>query len=480
MAKWYQRRVPDKFYKPFRKVMRQAYGAVIPKYGGAVFDAAEYYGRRAFPVAVPSPSGFKTPSKRPSKITYPSSGTRFINKDRLIVKRPRPAVQRRRLQGMKMRGTPFGKMFRGKRIKRAPPMLLRGVGCEFDAHEVMTAPRTIYVGHYTHPSKTTIGVLAQALAKYIGRVACKDNPTSMDQIIGQAGGTHVLRGFHVMIYYQQEKEDTTSLEEKIAVGGGVTYLAFGNLIETALYNIVGGTSTDNKPLLKHLIVRGYDSGVDGAYEVASPITIPFSELSVSIRGISELKLQNTTLADTLGSSDIHNIDANPIEGRCYYGKGSQFRVRDTDLVAGASDAQLQVSSTSGVGSLDPATLANARQQRLLEHAGNHKKFYGFSSSQYVRLQPGRMVKSLISKTHTLKFNQWLAVLYRGMFSTEAAHGTLSYPTSIGVSKWYGLDKMIHDSGDGNTLVNTEYHIKMMGVVSRQKKSHITNMYPVLF
>ena len=100
------------------------------------------------------------------------------------------------------------------------------------------------------------------------------------------------------------------------------------------------------------------------------------------------------------------------------------------------------------------------------------------SHRYVRMQPGTLSKSKLVKVHTMGLRQWLEIYRRSFAGANlGASSSTSQPTTIGVSRWYGVDKMIHDSTDANTIVDVEYHILVGACVHYKKRTQITAVYP---
>jgi len=124
-------------------------------------------------------------------------------------------------------GTRMGRMVRGRKIHKVSKTRFKGVVIEHDAHNNVSGGRTVYFGHYTHPSKSCMNVIGYALAKYFGGVACGDVPTSLENGIGQDNATTTESGFRLLMYYRSSPESTTVSNTSFTVTNGMTYATFG-------------------------------------------------------------------------------------------------------------------------------------------------------------------------------------------------------------------------------------------------------------
>lgn len=432
---------------------------------------------------------FQTPTRRVVRRLFPSGPSRSSGVGRVrghgfgprspISPLPRRYryLSRRRKMKFHAGNSSYAKMFKGKKVLGIGMIRKKGVQIEFDSHTNVSGARTVYFGHYSHPSKSVLNVLGYALAKYLVTLSCKEVPQSMDQTVGQYGGVaHSI--FTIRIFYLTADEQNTALNTFFTVTSGMTYAQIGEGIRDMLYTIVGNTTATNSPKITLIKVEPLDSNAPNIATLATAAMIPASELKIAVHGHSELKIQNATLGDALGSTDIHDITANPIEGKRYFGDGSFFRNKYEGNVVSLLEGNLSVDSLSGLGSFPASAPTDIKMRRVLEFPPTHKQWYGLRGHQYVRLNPGKMTKSLVKGTHMLPLNRWLTIYRRQLDDVHANHDATSAPTSMGKSVWFGFDKMIHDSGDDTTIVNVEYHLKLASCVLRTKKKQITASYPV--
>lgn len=528
---WNRQLLTPSQYKTFRGYLRPAYGRAanlfgLPKgVGEKGFDLAERGLRYAFPVrtredVIPYPVRRSTgrPGGKPLMLnsvqlqkSAPSSRRSSTSSSSyyrsLSSYTPRSSLVRHRRKFRAVGKSRYVHAHKGKKRRRLSKLRFKGVKIVEDTTQKVDDPRTVYFGHYTHPHHAVINSIGLALAKYIGRVCAGHVPSTMEEVIGGTYTSNANEQLHVDLLYRERKigsveADTVTQASTITVTAGMTYLAFGNLIVDKLYDIFGdkaftaGTpdvqTTMFKRTLESINCRPYDNNTGAAaYVRFKPAHFKASDMKVAVKGCSILKYQNTTLsAETGGSTDVHHVNNNPVEGKIYEGKGSMFNLVNYNLTAGGSEGNLVVDSRYGFGDFGADDFTDPAIDNILEHPPNHRQWKGLSSSRYVRMQPGTISSSLIKKTHLLSLNQWLTSLRAAFVPQTTDPGDATGPdiglspaksvaTGIGRSRWIALDKMIHDDDDGDTIIQTECHIEVTACVFHKKKSQVTAAYPLI-
>jgi hypothetical protein len=371
------------------------------------------------------------------------------------------------------------KRFKGSVFKKL------GVTVAHDEHEEVTNSRTVYFGHYTHPHKAVIQVICHALAKYINYKCFGAQCASIEDKLG--GDSTLSRGsFRVIITYRTNVTADDMTEDKGAlIVGTSSVLTLSTTIRNRLYGIFGDTADSQSIVLDAIKVVPQDIDTAGStsfYIPCKPLEMRAQDLTFVVKGYSMMKYQNSTLSETTApSSDKHDVNANPLEGKIYDGKGSYYNIKRIDLDANEYEGNLEVNAQTGLGTLydGGASASDPEVNRLLEHPPTHKVWYGLASSRNTTLNPGAMNRSVISRTHKLKLNGWLRIYARRMKGSLATDGLNSERTSVGRSRWVGLDKSIHDAGDPNTTVNVECHVEVSAYLIERKKNIFTGTYPVI-
>lgn len=387
---------------------------------------------------------------------------------------PRNAKVRtaRRVGNSSYQATKFG------RKRRIDKMRRKGVVVEEDTTVTVSDPRTVYFGHYSHPLFGVQRVVCLSLAKMIGQRVFKHTPMSMEEVVGGSHTIDAKPSWRIEIFYSNREHDNEDVDRVQHLFSGTdTYLTVADQIYAMLALIceTGGGTINRQPVrIREITVnQSISPGGIGLH------TFKAADIKVAVRGQSYMKYQNATLADTAGSSDRHDINANPVEGRCYFGKGSMFELkrRGDFLIGGNGEGNLTVDSRYGFGSFGADDFTDASIDRLMEHPPRYFMWYGMKHDRYCRMQPGTMAKSSLSGTHLLKLNQWLRY-FQGEISTTAANVSgVQKKTSMGQSRWFGVDKMIHDSTDDATIINIETHVRLTGCAYYKRKVGMTGPIP---
>lgn len=403
--------------------------------------------------------------------------------NRTHARNPYNANRRNLMSSRKVGRSSFGKMKYGPKRKTSKFRKV-GVVIEEDLTTNVADPRTVYFGHYTHPQSATINIIFYALAKLLFVKATHQVPSTLEETIqGKLGGI-TASSYYLTLRWRSAPHQYDSIQEvNITVAPTVTVKGLGELIRDAVrgvYIAQKAVISGDGIIWENMSWRP-DGGGAGVLAVGDCFSLNMSDMKIAVRGQSYLKIQNATLADNLGSSDRHDVNANPVEGRCYYGKGSLFPLKYTGIGSGASgsagESKLEVDSRYGFGNFGADDATNAEIDRILEHPPKGYMFHGIQHDRYVRLQPGTMSKSTLASTHLLSFNRWMNIYKSELEINAAPVGTKK--TSIGVSRWYGVDKMIHDSTDDVTSINTECHIRLVAAAYYKRKYQMTAAHPVI-
>ena len=423
--------------------------------------------------------------RRPLYRRYPRVSTGVGTRSQVPLLKQGGLLKRRgtkRRRGVNNSSAAFSKPYIGPKVYGASYVRKHGVCIEEDEALLHSGARTFYFGHYTHPHKAVINSLFFSLAKLIGRKCAGDVPSTIEKAIGEDTLLSV-NDFVIEFVYLLLEESETAQTLSTTITGGSTYKLIGEKLRHLWFDIVGtdGTSTNDRKL-EHISIRPLDKDTGApttTYTNVRPFTMSAKDITVTIYGSSALKYQNVTLGETTApTNDRHSIQANPLEGRVYFGKGSHFRLKHWNQTANASDGNLVVGSNTGQNGFASTYPTSGYVDRMLQPPPSHKMWHGLSYSRYIRMQPGVVSKSFLKKSHTLPIRKWLSI-YRRQFGAAdiSATASLSQPTSIGVSRHFGVDKMIHDSDDPNTRIHVEVHL-FVGAVCNYKKSYqMTATFP---
>ena len=156
---------------------------------------------------------------------------------------------------------------------------------------------------------------------------------------------------------------------------------------------------------------------------------------------SLIKLQNVTASDS-NSADKHQVDANPLVGRMFSGKGHYPHI-DSDLAA-SGDKSLDnffmdvESSTEGITLLGHANLVTANDYGRISHIPNAKELYGNQTVKTARVYMGPGATKFHKTTFTLKktFRQLAGNAF--VQPTTPASSGPSRPWTQGMHTMFGL------------------------------------------
>jgi len=367
----------------------------------------------------------------------------------------------------------LGMMERGRTYKPSP-LLYKGIQIDLQESRSQSGTRVQYFGHYTHPHKAVIGSICAAMSKQLGYMACRETPSSLQQRFCSSLGTSA--GYRIEIRYRNEPSDTAVVAvTSVNVSDSFTYMDVGNLIRDLLYTVFTNTANTQDVYLDTISLHNFDETVTVGYIVkAQPVIIKFADIKVLVSSSSRLKYQNITLSDSAGSADRHDVEANPLEGIEYNFNGSRNALRHSTL--GSSQGVLTVTGNTGIGSFDSTTFADATVDTILESRPNPRVWSTHTTARSVKLSPGVLGTSVLTSTKKLGFQRWFRIYARAMQSTAGVDTGPAEKTSIGRSRWFAMDKMIHDSGDGSTILNLEVELKMKAVIEIRRRKTATAPY----
>lgn len=371
----------------------------------------------------------------------------------------------------------YQKSMKGK-IYRPSTLLYKGVQFDLQESATSSAGRVNYFGHYTHPHRAVIISVCAALAKQLGFMACRDTPTSLQQRFCTNARTAVA-GYSIELRYRNEPADTaTMLLISTPVTDATSYMGVALVIRDLFYQVFVNTANTQGVYLDTLTLLQYEEiAVAASATKAAPVHLKLADVKVFVDGSSRLKYQNVTLSDAAGTGDTHDVEANPLDGIEYNFQGSKNVLRHTNV--GQLQGILTVSGGTGIGYFDSTAFADAEVDVILGSRPNPRVWSSYTKSRSVRLQPGAVSTSFLRKTYEFSVQRWFSLYRRAMQGNAAADTGAAEKTSIGLSRWFALDKMIHDSGDGSTIMNLEVELKMKAVVKISPRRAPTAPYPAL-
>lgn len=360
----------------------------------------------------------------------------------------------------------LSKPIKGK-IFKPSSIPYKGIILRQEASVTATASRKVWFGHYTHPHKSVVTGICYALSKQLGWLMAKHKPTSLQESFG---GNIGLCNIDINIRFRTHTdENDTFSNASTSTSINVTYIGFAVLLRDLFYSMFSDTADTQFLTLDTITCTCQDQTTIGFNTKVSPVCIRFSDMLVTVDGMSLLKYQNVTLSDSAGSDDRANIEANPLEGFEYEYRGSRNMLKHA--TTGSAQLSTVVDSVIGYNNFDSTAHPDATVDTIVGNYPTGRDFQFYATTRVVNMQPGVLSKSVLRKVHTMPFVRWLNSYARALKSTYANDTGPSERTKLGRSRYYCVDKMIHDSGDGQTLVNLECE-NILKVVVKLKPSKI--------
>lgn len=189
----------------------------------------------------------------------------------------------------------------------------------------------------------------------------------------------------------------------------------------------------------------------------------FNETFVDIKGKSEIKVQNRTLA-TGGSGDAENVNNNPIQGRSYIFKGVPKPKANAFIQAGTNGALYAFERLDYPNAVSTfgATASAALDQNMREPPAA-SLFWNCKKSAKVRLEPG-MIKSFYESDYMS--GNVLALLKKMRLQTTADGGLTNY--SVMKIQMIAFEDVINANAE--ELISVQYEIeRTIGVKCREKQ-----------
>lgn len=211
------------------------------------------------------------------------------------------------------------------------------------------------------------------------------------------------------------------------------------------------------------------------------VMMNLSTCQVDICNTSYLKVQNSTQSATsnAGSNDTEDINAVPLQGFSYFGRGNftglkEYALRSKSLaIVSAAMPELNSNSTTGVITL--------RTPNADSWAGSGI-FYGnpppaadmknVTSTAYTTLEPGTMKTDKLEDCHKMNFNQFLYKNYIAGYvnSTDSPANAQFSRSSLGHFKVFGLEKKLFSNNQDQVQIRYELNQFIRAAVKMKKQT----------
>lgn len=371
------------------------------------------------------------------------------------------SVKARRLNAIQsVASGPVGRMPRGIRASRVKLPVLRCMS-KGNYHGDVSGSSiygAVYVTHATHPPKWVLRHLGMSIVDYYFRkVGCPiqawDRSMSQFAIFNDAQ-------FHINVIYQ-DRDDGQFVGHAASYGPDYRYISIADSIADMFANLCDADSADFK---MHTIEIHVDAA-GGAPTYHPHVYLMAADIKIGILGISELDVQNRTVAGGGSSTDSAlSIYANPLEGKSYVTKGLNAIMAIPGGTGTGLVNPFLCDTTTGLYSnrYDGSNMPPGASD-ILKLPPHPRVFKGLVRSGSLTLAPGVITKSRLSKYVVKSLNGWLALLKHWLGTGTTTVGSASAPGSTA----------------GALIKKTDFSMGLNCVIALDKVCNLGNAVPVV-
>lgn len=318
----------------------------------------------------------------------------------------------------KMRTSIVGKRFRRPKYKRdARVRYIRG---KYEISTVAQAFECAYVGHTALPLQVVLKYLGLAFIELYTRDAGIAMPRIDLPVQRYPSGTTDSTTLTFWYNYQRTDGRTTDSTATTRVTTssvtGQTWEGFAiQIMNHILSNFNSSSSIRNQT--KMYMFGFHDAATDNNQYPARQYNV--DEMYIELVGKSILMMQNRT-DSTTGSASTDVVDANPIRGKHYSTRGSDFTFKDNFLGLAATSADRNIPRFIMSPQTGTVTAADRRWNgvslvsdftpdmiQYVRKPPSAKIFKGAVRERFVRMLPGQIRKNVVRAKVKKSLNGWL-------------------------------------------------------------------------
>jgi len=395
----------------------------------------------------------------------------------------------KRTKAVKYESTGPMKMVKaGRKVTRVDPYRCTH---KIERGQNFIAFNAIYPGGCTHPSYVTLRMISFALVRFVANKA-KIDFSSFDDDIGLP---FVFPGKWSIFYYWKGEgdasEDTSTFREDVkADTGGVTWRNLADNLCTSFVNAFG--VGQGRRLYSFGIYPQQDSNVGESFIATQYYNA--ADLYISVKGESSIQMQNRTLGEGSGDkAEATNIFNNPLRGKYYTFKSGRPCIRGINVASNSQTFLFDYQTTSGaIATQDKYSTTGTTSDfsitisDALRKPPNGNFFTNCTTSKYVTVEPGGILKSKIEHTITKSLTNWMYAFNPKFLSVEAPRNLAGMSQSdpanwrLGVSHCYGLEKMIDTSAalEPEIQVGHEHNLFMVSKCTYKPKNSAVSLISI--
>lgn len=295
-----------------------------------------------------------------------------------------------------------GRRFKKPRRARFTRLRARGTQTTVEVGGTMSSPNALYLGHGT-PIIRLFNEVCRAITKKMFAKA-GHRIVSMGQKVQDYRLTYIVAPGEIVIHYRRNAADAVK-NVAVSLAADTTYAEVAVLIASeilSIYNNAG--SSDAETMVDSICLYTFDS--TGTKNRMPDVQLVLSSMSVQMTVASKLQIQNRTAATTSGTTDESNmldIANNPLDGKCYGGRGTAPALKFADNTGADLTDAFQCGRETGLIEALPETAANYTPEMMnnLKRPPSAYAFLFTRSHGNVSLAPGQIKKSFMSYKKTM-------------------------------------------------------------------------------
>lgn len=392
----------------------------------------------------------------------------------------------------------------GKKIKDARKLKIpkvRYLRGHYEASGTVTGVECVFVGHTALPFKVAMKYLGLAIVEQYLRDS-KISIARIDEVCGKThGALGDTEGFYswYITYQSLGENDTQTQVTSVTTSLGDTWEDFALKIT----NHMLATFFDNAPGYGVQNRRFFEMGIHGRFDEQAPanaialvnstrfpqhVVYKCDELHLEIVSTSHYLMQNRTTSAS-GSSSTDVIDVNPIHGKQYDFKGNRLNFRMSVLGDTAKTQNFFAGNQTGlIATQDKNGATDSWPADMMQYVTKPPAANTFQQSvrsNYVKMLPGEIRRSVLTQKVDKTLNQWLIWLQ----STSKGNAQLSaygdqvdyYRLPFTHSRMFAFEEMCDTSivATTNTVTiahEVNIHVKSRGYVKRKNAVMVSTQF----
>jgi len=334
----------------------------------------------------------------------------------------------------------------------------------------ITDPNACYIGVNSHPLRPTLRAIALAVTRLLAKRWGQDLPDFQQQINGATTADSSVR---VRITYRVA-HDGLPLTSTIDFSNNTWAYLADNIMHRLCSLITASV------VYFELLELQFANSIGTTANVNPLVTFDAKKIKISVSGRTTLKVQNSTLSDdATDSTSTDHVGNNPLRGRIYSGFGQNHGwtfSRDTTGIMPI----LRYDTDAGwftflAGNADlPDSMLDAIKKPPV-----HKAFTHFTKSSPIKLMPGTIKTTTVSKTYTMSLNKWVLFLMNPMRTGASLAAVVNEGLcNLGSTAMIGLEHEVNIGSEPNVALAFQADNEVKAIAKYYKQPFCNAVYDV--